>query len=187
MAIATKSFRLRLIFIGLTLEEKTSIEIAFSRYSVFYSRDIEKVANISSFDVIISDEETYYSQQKFLLSLNKPLFTVGSKKVEGSQDNLKRPMIVHEWLKAIEAVAKPVRKPIVSPIRIGSIVRSKTTPMFGKGIVISLEGDNEAIVKFPLNKMLPPGKPLRCHLSQLQLLGNIEDSSPIENQKKVTK
>lgn len=177
MTYETKSYRLRLLFIGLTLDEKTSIEIGFGRYSVFYSRDIEKVANLNSFDIIVADEETFITHQVTLQQSNKPLFNIGSKIIHGAKDTLRRPLIVHEWIKAIEAVAKPVRVPTINPIKIGTVVRSKTTPTFGKGIVVSLEGDNEVMVRFPMNKILPPNKPLKCHVSQLQVLGNIEDKS----------
>jgi hypothetical protein len=187
MILSLKSYRLRLLFIGLTLEEKTSIEISFGRYSVFYSRDIEKVANLASFDLIVADEETFLLQQSRLKNLNKPLFSIGTKRIDGSSGILKRPMIVHEWLQMIETLAKPVRTPVVRSVEVGSIVRSKTTPLFGKGVVVALEGENEALVRFPLNKILPPSKILRCHLSQLQILGNIEDQSTGDRTKKVTK
>lgn len=177
MSLPIKSYRLRLLFIGLTLEEKTSIEIAFGRYSVFYSRDIEKVGNIADFDVVVADDETFVGNLSLLRSLNKPIFNIGTKKLDNSYNVLKRPLIVHEWMKAIESNAKPVRTPILSPVKVGSIVRSKTTPNFGKGVVISIESETEAMVRFPMNKILPPNKALRCHFSQLQLLGNIEDKN----------
>ncbi len=187
MSLPVKSYRLRLLFIGLTVEEKTNIEIAFGRYSVFYSRDIEKVGNLANFDLVVADDETFLENISLLKSLSKPIFNIGIKKLDGSGDVLKRPLIVHEWLRSIENVAKPVRTPVLSPIKVGSIVRSKTTPMFGKGVVISIESETEAMVRFPMNKILPPNKALRCHFSQLQILGNIEDKSAGVKLEKVTK
>lgn len=109
--------------------------------------------------------------------LGFPFFVIGSEAVAESQGLLLRPLYVVEWLKQISSFLPPVHKPSVKKIEIGTIVRSKITPIFGKGIVIEISSDTEVIVKFPLNKLLPKHQSLRCHCSQLQVLGSINDYS----------
>lgn len=174
MKSSFKLFQSRLLFLGLELEEKLSIEVAFSRYSVFYAPDLRRVASLNSFDLICLTEEMFRENQRGLAQSQVPFMIIGNNVVPEAFGHLPRPLVVREWIGRVQKVLSPVRTPEIGTIQVGSVVRSKTTPDFGKGVVIRIESEHEVLVKFPMNKLLPKGKALRCHISQLQLLGKID-------------
>lgn len=169
-----RSFQVRALFIGLTQEEMINVEISFSRYSVSYKPSLQLARDLSNYDMICMPDEAYEEHKDFIKSFEVPVFTIGENKSDSS-GLLRRPQYVREWLEVIEPQIKPVKKPELNTLEVGAVVRSKTTPDFGKGIVVELVGTDEAMVKFPMNKLLSKLKILRCHKSQLQILGNIKD------------
>lgn len=172
MTNLVKSHQNKIIFIGLTNNEKINIEVAFQKYNTNYSSELPSNRSLLEYDLICISQDLY--QEKILI-FDIPIFIVGTEDINGTTGLLPRPIYVSEWLKFVSKVIAPVRKPEVKKIEIGSIVRSKTTPAFGKGIVIDIASETDVVVKFPLNKLLPKHQSLRCHCSQLQLLGNIND------------
>lgn len=172
MTNPVKNHQNKIMFIGLTNNEKINIEVAFQKYNTNYSSEVPSDSLLLEHDLICITEDLY--QEKMLI-FDIPIFIVGSVDIDGTSGLLPRPIYVSEWLKFISQVLPPVRRPEVKRIEIGSIVRSKTTPAFGKGVVIDVVSETDVIVKFPLNKLLPKNQSLRCHCSQLQLLGNIND------------
>lgn len=168
-------FRSQLLFIGLAVDEILNIETAFSRFSVYYKNSLSNVAKLDPYDLICIPEEDYKNHQELLDNVKIPYLIIGQKIIKGSAGLLKRPIFINEWLEVINKLIEPVKTPTLEKIEIGVIVRSKTTPIFGKGVVVALIGNDELMVKFPSNPLLSKEKPIRCHKSQLQILGRIED------------
>lgn len=152
-----------------------SIETAFSRFSVYYKNSIANVGKLDHYDLICLPEEDYYKYHELLEVSEKPYIVIGHKIVRGSAGLLKRPILMKEWLETIGKLIEPVKTPVLEKIEIGVVVKSKTTPIFGKGIIVSLIGEDEMMVRFPKNPLLPKEKAIRCHKSQLQIIGKIDD------------
>lgn len=170
-----KLFRTHLLFIGLAVDEMMNIETALNRFSVYYKNSLANVANLEPYDLICLPEEDYKNNQELLENIKSPYLIIGQKIIKGSAGLLKRPIYIRDWLEVINKLVDPVKTPELEKIEVGVIVRSKTTPIFGKGVVVSLIGTEEMMVKFPSNPLLSKEKPIRCHKSQLQILGRIED------------
>lgn len=173
-----KIFRSRLLFIGLNLDEMMSVEASFNRYSVTYCKSTESLRSedkFEAFDLICICESELKKYEDRFISSQVPFVSIGKKLVVGAAGVLKRPIYVREWLELIQKLVEAVRTPVLDKIDVGTIVRSKTTPIFGKGVVISPVGSDEFMVKFPNNKLLSKDKAIRCHKSQLQILGKVED------------
>lgn len=170
-----KIFRSQLLFIGLGTDEMMNIETAFNRFSVYYKNSLSNVDKLDPYDLICISEEDYNKNKELLSEVQIPFLIIGQKVIKESAGLLKRPIFIRDWLEVINKLISPVKTPILEKIEIGVIVRSKTTPIFGKGIVVSLISNDELLVKFPSNPLLSKDKPIRCHKSQLQIIGKIED------------
>jgi hypothetical protein len=170
-----KIFRSQLLFIGLSVDEMMNIETAFNRFSVYYKKNLGSVGKIDIYDLICLPEEEFKNHEAELKKHKMPFLVIGKTSVKGSAGFLERPILIKEWLEKIYKFVEPAKTPEVVKLEIGVIVRSKTTPIFGKGIVVSLLDNDELMVKFPKNPLLPKEKAIRCHKSQLQVLGKIED------------
>lgn len=171
-----KFYRSQILFIGLDANEMMKIEVAFNKYSVFYKDSIAKVQNIEAYDLVYIDEKDYLQNQDLVETIDKPFFIIGITKVEKARGNIKKPLIVRECLESVYSVLPPAKTPEIAPLEVGAIVRSKTTPQFGKGIVVSILSENEVSVKFPKSKLISKAKDvIRCHKSQLQIIGSVED------------
>jgi len=169
-----KSYRTRILFVGLTKEEMIKVETAFSRYSTFYRLDLKGLGNISPYDLICIDSEVYLQNQSLLLDTGIVTITISDAK-NNSQHALERPIFVKEWLDTVSAIIAPTIEPELNPLVVGAVVRSKTTPLFGKGIVTSILSEEEVMVSFPKSNYPKINRPIRCHKSQLQILGNISN------------
>lgn len=173
-----KIFRSRLLFIGLELDEMMSVEVSFNRYSVSYSKTTDALKSedrLDKFDLICVSESELKQNQDHFISSQVPFVSIGKTSVVGAAGLLKRPIFIRDWLELVEKLVEAVKTPILEKIEIGAIVRSKTTPIFGKGIVIAPIGPDDFMVKFPNTELLAKDKAIRCHKSQLQILGRIED------------
>ena len=169
--------RNKLLFIGLSLEEQINLEIGLSKFDMTYSQAMNDF-EFDSFDLICIDEKIFELYESQFYKSSKPCLVIGGPVSSREVGRLSRPMILSEWAEIIKSIIDPVRTPNVRKIEIGAIVRSKTTPSFGKGVIVTIIDHNEVMVKFPQNKFLDKNKPLRCHISQLQVLGKLEE---IEN------
>tara|TARA_R110002049_G_scaffold72149_1_gene186205 strand:+ start:171 stop:686 length:516 start_codon:yes stop_codon:yes gene_type:complete len=167
-----KSFQNKILFIGLSNDEKVNVETGLQKYNITYLNEFKSKFEFLKFDLICISDELYDPK---LTLLGIPFFTIGQKLINEAKGLLVRPQYVVEWLKQISSVLPPVHKPTLKSFVVGTIVRSKTTPSFGKGIVTDISSETEVMVKFPLNKLLPKDQSIRCHRSQLQILGNIND------------
>lgn len=168
-------FRSHLLFIGLAVEEMMIVETAFSRFSVYYKNSIASVAKLDLYDLICIAEDDLKKHQEILDTSQIPYLVIGADYIKGSVGLLKRPLYVKDWLEVINKLIEPVKTPVLEKIEVGTIVRSKTTPIFGKGVIVSIVSPDELMVKFPTNPLLPKDKPIRCHKSQLQILGKIDE------------
>lgn len=178
-----RPFQVRALFIGLNHEEAINVETSFNRYNVSYKPTLAQARDLSNFDMICLPDAVFKEHKDFIQSFDIPIFTIGDDKSD-SMGLLRRPQVIREWLEVIEPLIKPVKKPELHVLKVGAIVRSKTTPSFGKGVVTQMIGEDEALVKFPMNKLLSKLKVLRCHKSQLQILGTIDD---IKHEQKLAK
>lgn len=171
-----KYYRSQILFIGLDANEMMKIEVAFNKYSVFYKDSISKVQNLDAYDLIYIDEKDYSNYQELVATIQKPFFIIGDKKVLQARGNVKKPLSVRECLESVYSVIPPAKTPEILPLEVGAIVRSKTTPQFGKGIVVSILSENEVSVKFPKSNFISKAKDvIRCHKSQLQIIGSVEE------------
>lgn len=182
-----RSYRARILFVGLTIEEKLNVEIGLSRYQLFYAREFDRVADPNSFDLICLEMGQLNLHAEALNKGKSPVLIVGSGKADFVKGRLDRPMVLKNWYETIKSFISPIKTPELKSIEVGTIVRSKTTPIFGKGVVVKLESTQEVFVKFPFNKLLPPGKPLRCHISQLQVLGKVDNKRENNNKQELAK
>lgn len=167
-------FRSHLLFIGLAVDEMMNIETAFSRFSVYYKNSLANVNKLDIYDLICIPEADLKNHQELLDNSQTPYLVIGERYLKGSLGLLKRPIYISEWLQVINKIIEPVKTPALEKIEVGTIVRSKTTPVFGKGVIVSILNPDELMVKFPSNPLLPKDKPIRCHKSQLQILGKID-------------
>ncbi len=170
-----KIFRSQLLFIGLAPDEMMNIESAFSRFSVFYKSSLANVGKLDPYDLICLPEEDFKNNQEALEEVKIPFLIIGQKFIKGSAGLLNRPIYIKDWLEIINKLVKPAKTPSLEKIEVGVIVRSKTTPIFGKGVVVSVIDNDEMMVKFPNNPLLPKSRPIRCHKTQIQIIGKIED------------
>lgn len=168
-------FRSHLLFIGLAVDEMMSIETAFSRFSVYYKNSIANVSKLDPYDLICITEGDLKNHQELLDESKIPYLVIGDRYIKGSVGLLKRPLFIKDWLEVINKLIEPVKMPVLEKIEVGTIVRSKTTPIFGKGVIVLIISPDEVMVKFPANRLLSKDKPIRCHKSQLQILGKIDD------------
>ena len=169
-----KLYRNQVLFIGLELKEKMAIESSVTRYSIFYKDKISEVINLDTFDIICLPEIEFLQNKDLLSQLQKPIILIGEKVLEGTKGVLRRPIFVKQCLDVLQKLLPEVKKPVLPKVEIGSIVKSKTTPMFGKGIVTSVISETDVMVKFPKSNLLTKNDSIRCHISQLQIVGNIE-------------
>ncbi|AUN97351.1 hypothetical protein DOM21_14710 [Bacteriovorax stolpii] len=171
-----KFYRSQILFIGLTTEEKYSIESALNKYSVYYQETFQQVEKITPYDLICLPEEEFLKNEKTLIDLKKPIITIGKKILPRTQGVLSRPIFISQCLELLQKTLPAVSRPSLEGLDVGSIVRSKTTPTFGKGIVISLLSEFEVLVRFPNSSLISnKDKAIRCHRAHLQILGNVQE------------
>lgn len=170
-----KLFRNQILFIGHEVKEMMTIESALTRYSIFYKDKLENVKSFEGYDLICAPEEEYLKNDQLLNQLGLSVLLIGQKKVPETIGTIQRPLFIKQCLDLLQSVLPEVKKPELPKIEIGSVVKSKTTPMFGKGIVTSIVSDTDVLVRFPKSQLLSKkNESIRCHISQLQILGNIE-------------
>lgn len=173
---AFKLYRSQILFIGLTTEEKYTIESALNKYSIYYQDSFQKVEKVEPYDLICIPEEDFFKHEEVLMNLNKPIITIGQKIIPRTRGVLSRPIFISQCLELLQNVLPAVSKPSVAGIEIGSVVRSKTTPAFGKGIVLKLLSEHEVLVRFPNSSLISnKDKAIRCNRAHLQILGSIQE------------
>ena len=168
-------YRTQLLITGLTVDEMMKVETVFSRYNILYKNSVSQVAKLQGFDLICATEADYHTNKNLIHECKLPFVLIGEKDLEGSRGLIIRSSLIHQWYETIHQIIPPVKKPKIEALDIGIVVRSKTTPLFGRGVVIEIISADEVMVKFPTNKILAKEKAIRCHKSQLQILGNIEE------------
>lgn len=168
-------YRSQLLFTGLTTDEMMKVESVFNRYSVFYKENVGDVGKLENFALICMTLEDFEKNKNQVLESKIPFFILGPRGVVGCAGFISRDAIVRLWLESIQSITPPVRVPQVEELAVGVVVKSKTTPVFGKGIVIKIVSDHEVLVRFPTTNLLTKDKSIRCHRSQLQILGRLED------------
>lgn len=170
-----KLYRNQILFVGLDVREKMAIESSLSRYSIFYKDKISDVIKLETFDLICLPEDEFNSHKELLTQSKMPVVLIGDKMLEGTRGLLRRPLFVKQCLDLLQNILPEVKKPTLTKIEVGSIVKSKTTPMFGKGIVTSVVSETDVLVRFPKSNLLSKKhESIRCHISQLQIVGNID-------------
>lgn len=167
-------YKNKILFTGLTSAEMMNVETVFNRYSVFYKDSLINVVRLENYDLICLTEEDYGMNARLLADVAVPYLVIGESR-SGNAGFIKRSDFVRLWLEKIKDILPASRKPVLEKIEVGTVVRSKTIPLFGKGVVISLISENEVMVKFPTTQLLLKDHAIRCHKSQLQNLGKLED------------
>lgn len=171
-----KLYRSQVLFIGLSLDEKYSIESAFNKYSVFYQESFEQVTKVDSFDLICLPNDEFLKNEKTIVELKIPILTIGNVALPRTRGHIARPISIRHCLDLLHKILPSVNRPEIESFEIGSVVRSKTTPAFGKGIVVSLVSEFEVLVRFPNSNLISSkDKAIRCHKAHLQILGNIKE------------
>ncbi len=168
-----KSYRSQILFVGLNKDEMLSIESSMSRYSSFYHHELGKIKKIDAYDLICISEEIFSKNNETLAAIDKPIILISERKLPVI--SLQRPMFVREWLEIISKVLSPAREPKPLRLETGSIVKSKTTPFFGKGVVTEVLNPDEVMVSFPMANIGIKNRSIRCHKTQLQIIGSISD------------
>lgn len=168
-------YRTQILFTGLTVDEMMNVETVFNRYSVFYKDSLSKVNKLENYDLICLTEEDYGMNAHLLSDTKIPYLIIGEESSSANKAFIKRSDFVRIWLEKIREMLPVAKRPVLEKIDVGSVVRSKTTPLFGKGVVIAFVSENEVMVKFPTTKLLSKDLAIRCHKSQLQNLGRLED------------
>lgn len=169
-----KFYRNQVLFVGLDIKEKMAIESSMSRYSIFYKDKITDVIQFETFDLICLPEEEFQTHKDLLFKTKIPVVLIGEKVLEGTRGLLRRPLFIKQCLELLQKILPEVKKPTLPKFEVGSIVKSKTTPMFGKGIVTSVISETDVLVRFPKSNLLSKkNESIRCHISQLQIVGNI--------------
>ena len=151
------------------------VEEALGRFQTSYLDSPESDFSSEEYDLICIDEEIYDAHQSSVMRSETPVLLISAKKSHPSRVQLTRPVFVKEWLETIKSIIKPVRTPELISLVVGAIVRSKSTPFLGKGIVLDAISENEFLVSFPKSRLAKLKGPIRCHKTQLQVLGNISD------------
>ena len=169
-------YRSQLLFIGLVLEEVLKVDTIFSRYIVYYKDSFSLIdEHYEQYDFLCVTEADFHKNSDKILDSKIPFVIIGERKVPGCIGLLMRSQLVFYWHEFIKEIIPAVKLPKTESIEIGVIVRSKTTPLFGKGVITEVISENEVMVKFPTNKLLPKDKAIRCHKSQLQILGKMNE------------
>ena len=164
-------FRSQLLFIGLAVDEMMNVETSFNRFNISYNKRLSSIEKLEPYDLICLPEEECLNNQEILADVKVPYLIIGKKVIKGSAGLLERPIFIRDWLEVINKIIEPVKSPVLEKIDPGAIVRSKTIPVFGKGVIVSLVGEKEVMVKFPDNPLLPKDNLIRCLRSELQILG----------------
>jgi len=170
-------YRTRILFIGLTREEKAKVEVIFNRYSVTYLESLSAVKTFSDFDLFCISQSDFEQNFHLLPESKTHYVIIGDKVLAGAEGCIKRSDLVRVWLETIMGLVPPVKKPKLDAIDVGAIVRSKLTPLFGKGIVTAKVSDHEVLVKFSSTQLLSKNIAMRCHISQLQYLGKNDEAA----------
>ncbi|MBC7538016.1 MAG: hypothetical protein H7281_04295 [Bacteriovorax sp.] len=169
------TYRSQILFIGLTTAEMMNVETVFNRYSVFYKDTMSKFNRFDNYDLICLTEAEYVMKGHHLAEIKIPFFVIGEESVKGCAGIIKRSEFIRLWLETVKQILPPAKTPEIEKIMIGSVVRAKSMPLFGKGVVTAFVTESEVLVKFPTTNLLSKDMAIKCHLSQLQNLGKLED------------
>lgn len=170
------NFKAKILFLSQDLSRHKINFRALSQYRVEILEYIIQSSTLKSYALICTDDSIDESSLKLLKKSHKLWINIGERVLTGSSGNIPTPVGTNTLLNLIRSIAGEANIPKIENIQKGSVIRSKVTPDFGKGIVISVINEYEVFVRFPLSKLCSD-RPLRCHTSNLQLLGKLDIKS----------
>lgn len=172
----TQKFQLKVLIVGFQAEELDLVHLVLSGYELEHLPVGATLEEVKEYDLVIASHE---ASQYLKNSKHKPTVIIADEKPGSIQHFLARPLDPEKLLRMVRGLIGFAKKPQIQSIKMGAIVKSKTTPTFGKGVVIKEFSESEVMVRFPLAKDLTQGKPLKCHISNLLLIGYVDKDKNI--------
>lgn len=145
----------------------------FGNYVFFFGSDELKNKKLEDFSIIVIDQQTSQSDIDLLRESNRIWINIGEKKVDGSFGALTEDFSQEELLDLLYKLIGKAFRPQLKHFEIGTIVRSKSTSNFGKGVVVAHYNDEVLKVRFPMSKLCA-SKAIKCHKSNLQIIGKVD-------------
>lgn len=168
-------YRSQILVTGLNNNEASVIDSILGRYVVFFKDTLRNIERLDNYDLICLTLIDYLKNKNTVNDSQKKFLIIGDIGVPGCSGFIQLKDSAYHWLEMINSIVPPVRTPQIIGLEQGSIVRSKTTPQFGKGVVTQVLSENEVMVKFPNTALIDKNRALRCHKSQLQVLGKLDN------------
>jgi len=171
-----QKFQLKVMNVGFEGEEVALINLVLAGYEIENFPLGATLEDIEDYELVIVSLE---AAQFLKLSKPKPVIIIAEDRPETAKHFLARPIDPERLVRMVRGLIGYAQKPEVQPINIGAIVKSKTTPHFGKGVVTKIYSEHEVFVKFPMAKELANNKLLKCHVSHLSLIGYVDKNNNV--------